>query len=322
MAHLDLRPFSAEDLPAAGRLLARRHTRHREVEPLLSPRYEEPAAAEAEVRRLWEAEGSSGAVALTGDEVTGYLLGAPKPSKTWGPNLWVESGGQAVERAEDMRDLYGFAATRWVDEGRTAHYALVPTHDDDLLQAWYRLGFGQQHMHAIREVPGRRPDEPAKVTIRRAVRDDVPGLAALDLALPQHQALSPVFSAGELPSYEEAVTEWEDDFDDPAYAIFIAEHDGDVAGSAIGCSIEKSSSHTGVARPDSAGFLGFAAVFPERRGLGAGRALGEAVMWWAAESGYPCIVTDWRVTNLLSSRAWPALGFRDTFVRLHRVIGF
>ena len=32
------------------------------------------------------------------------------------------------------------------------------------------------------------------------------------------------------------------------------------------------------------------------------------------------MVTDWRATNLLSSRFWTARGFRPTFLRLHRLI--
>jgi GNAT superfamily N-acetyltransferase len=103
--------------------------------------------------------------------------------------------------------------------------------------------------------------------------------------------------------------------------VFVADSDGVVVGSAVGCSVEKSSAHSGLSQPDSAGFLGFVAVFPERRGMGAGRALGNAVISWSAESGYPSVVTDWRITNLLSSRTWPALGFHDTFVRMHRVVG-
>ena len=66
--------------------------------------------------------------------------------------------------------------------------------------------------------------------------------------------------------------------------------------------------------------LGFAAVLPKHRGLGAGRLLGEAVLAWADEQGYPAVATDWRMTNLLSSRTWPRLGFRPTFYRLHRAI--
>jgi GNAT superfamily N-acetyltransferase len=95
-----------------------------------------------------------------------------------------------------------------------------------------------------------------------------------------------------------------------------------VAGAAVGCALEKSGSHTSLARPDNAGFLGFAAVFPSERGHGAGRALGEAVLEWAAQAGFGCVVIDWRVTNLLSSRTWPALGFAESFLRLHRLIGY
>jgi hypothetical protein len=32
------------------------------------------------------------------------------------------------------------------------------------------------------------------------------------------------------------------------------------------------------------------------------------------------MVTDWRVTNLLSSRFWPRRGFRLSFLRLYRSI--
>ncbi|MGZ4469994.1 MAG: GNAT family N-acetyltransferase, partial [Nocardioidaceae bacterium] len=89
-----------------------------------------------------------------------------------------------------------------------------------------------------------------------------------------------------------------------------------------GCALEKSRNHQGPNRPEHAGFLGFAAVLPEACGCGAGRALGEAVLSWSGEAGYRSCATDWRATNLLSSRTWPRLGFRPTFLRLHRVVGY
>jgi GNAT superfamily N-acetyltransferase len=62
------------------------------------------------------------------------------------------------------------------------------------------------------------------------------------------------------------------------------------------------------------------AVLPEARGRGAGRALGEAILAWSRDAGYPSVATDWRSTNLEADRAWRNLGFRPSFRRLHRAI--
>lgn len=320
MSRVVIRPFETADLPAASQLLAERHARHRKKHPLLPGEYEDPRIALVEVTAAWETEGASGCVLVDGNEITGYLLGAPKPSPVWGTNVWVERASQAVREPETIRDLYAAAATKWVDEGRTAQYVLVPD-DAELVDAWFRLGFGSQHAHAVRPVPEQPFAEHPGLTVRRAGRGDIAVLAELDLVLPQHQGLSPVFSAGEMPTLEEALADWEESIDDRDYATFVAERSGEVIGTSIGCSLEKSSAHSGLAQPDNAGFLTYAAVFPHARGHSAGRALGEAVLNWAAEIGYDSVVTDWRVTNLLSSRAWPRLGFVQTFYRLHRMIG-
>ncbi|GAA1656871.1 hypothetical protein GCM10009744_57130 [Kribbella alba] len=320
MSGLNIRPFEAADLRAAAGLLAERQARHRSRHPLLPAEYEDPEIALVEVAAAWETEGASGSVLVEGDELTGYLLGAPKPSAVWGSNVWVERAGHAVREPEKVRDLFGAAAVRWVEDGRTAFYALVPD-DAELIDAWFRLGFGSQHAHAVRPVPSTPLLGRPGLTVRRAGRGDIAVLAELDLVLPQHQGLSPVLSAGEVPTLEEALADWEESIDDRDYATFVAEYNGRVIGSSVGCSIEKSSAHGGLAKPDNAGFLAYAAVFPDARGIGAGRALGEAVLNWAAEVGYDSVVTDWRVTNLLSSRTWPRLGFVQTFHRLHRLIG-
>jgi GNAT superfamily N-acetyltransferase len=314
---LHVRPFDDGDVEAAGQLLAARHAEHRRHEPLLAPRFEDDKEATAAVAEAWSAEGASGAVALQGGQHVGYVVGAPKRDATWGSNIWVESAGVAVQVAETARDLYGAAAARWVDQGHLAHYALLPSHDAPLIDAFFRLGFGLQHVHGIREPLTGFADP----TVRLASRDNIPVLAALDLELPAHQGRSPVFSSGPTFTQEEALAEAQENVDDPTITTFVVERDGRVVGTSVACALTKSGAHTGPARPDDAAFLGFAAVLPEARGTGAGRALGEAVLGWAAENGYRSVVTDWRATNLLSSRTWPRLGFRPTFLRLHRLVG-
>jgi ribosomal protein S18 acetylase RimI-like enzyme len=313
-------PFGEEHLDGAAELLAARHQQHRKAEPLLSARFEDPAPARELVAAAYDAEEASGSVAVDGSRVVGYLLGAPKGGEVWGPNVWVESAGHAVEDPEVSRGLYALAAARWVEEGRIAQYVLLPSHDEQLVRAWFRLAFGWQHTHAIREPAEAGPVRQGLV-VREPTRDEIPQLARLDMVLTDHQALSPTFSSGPPDVHEERVADWEEDFDNPKYWNVVVEHQGRLVGSAVGCSLEVSSSHTGPARPDQAAFLGFAAVLPEARGLGVGRALGEAVSELALRKGYPSIVTDWRETNLLSSRAWRGLGYRDTFTRVHRLVG-
>ena len=318
---LTIGPFTPDAIPAAGRLLAARHRIQRLTEPGLSPAYEDPATTAAEIAAIAATDGASGAVARRGDELVGYLLGSSRPA-SWGPNRWVEGAGHAVAEPETVRDLYGFAASRWVEAGATSQYAIVPATDPALVEAWFRVGFGQQHVHAIREVPS--PAEslevPPGLLLRLAERHDIPALARIDVSLPEHQARSPVFSGQTPPTVEASLAEIEADFDEPEFTTFVVEHDGAVIGYAVGCGIEESSEHRGIVRPERAGFLGFAAVLPEGRGMGAGRLLGEAVLAWSRDAGYPTVVTDWRETNLLSSRTWPRLGFRPTFRRLFRAI--
>jgi GNAT superfamily N-acetyltransferase len=321
MPRPEIRPFDIADLDRAAELLAARHAAHRRAEPLLDPRFEDPAAARAEITELID-DGASGAIAFAGGRPEGFLIGLPSPNEVWGPNIWITPAGHAVATPETVRDLYAAAAQRWVDEGRTAHYAVVPATDPALVDAWFRLGFGQQQVHAVRETATAGPPAlPPGLVIRRATAADIHALATLDLALPDHQARSPVFSSGPRSTVAEAVTEWEESIDDEDYTTFVAEREGSVVGSAIGCDVRKSKSHISLIRPAHAGFLGFAAVLPAARGTGAGRALGEAVLDWARQAGFPAAVTDWRATNLLSSRAWPRLGFRPHFLRLHRMIG-
>src|SRR5207244_2411454 len=138
MSRPEIVPLTADHLEAAGELLAARHRRHREAEPLLPKRYEDPAAARAEI----EALGGEGVAALRDGRLVGYLVAIRKEDQVWGPNAWVESAGHAAERPEDVRDLYAAAAADWAGAGRKAHYAVVPATDAELVDAWFRLGFG------------------------------------------------------------------------------------------------------------------------------------------------------------------------------------
>lgn len=321
--HIEVRPFEPGDLDAAAALLAERHRRHRLAEPLLDPAFEAPAAARGQIETLLGGERADGWFATRGGAPAGYIVGVAKSDATWGGNAWVESAGHAATDATVVRALYAAAAEAWVDAGRANHHVLVPASDRDLVDAWFGLDFGLQHVHAVQPSPsasfGVVPA--SELSIRRAARADIPALVELELVLPEHSRRSPVFSRLEPEPVEEVRANLEADIDDPRWTILVAEAGGRIVGEAIGCSLAESSSNSGLIRPERAGFLGYAAVLPEARGLGVGKALGETILAWSRDAGYPVVATDWRSTNLEADRSWRGLGFRPSFLRLHRLIG-
>ena len=311
-----IQPFSEEHLDGAAALLEERHARHREAEPGL------PANVDfrAEIEALWAAKERSGAVATRNGDLVGYLIGVHREDAIWGSNIWVENAGHAVRDPETVRDLYAALAADWVERGFDRHYALVPASDPALVDAWFRLSFGAQHAAGIQETPERTDEPPAGVVVRHATAEDVDAVVQLDLELSSHQRLSPVFSASPPYTEEESRADFLAEVDEPEQAILLADVDGRTVSLLVMVDISKSSMHSGLARPERAAFLGFAATIPEARGTGAGVALTNAGLAWAREQGYPLTVVDWRETNLLASRFWPRRGFRRTFLRLYRAI--
>jgi GNAT superfamily N-acetyltransferase len=315
VSRLELRPFTEEHLDEAGGLLAARHRAHRAAEPLLSERFEDAGVARREVASLW-AEEATGAVALDAGRTVGFLLGTRKNDGVWGPNVWVESAGYAADEPELVRDLYAVAAQRWVDEGRTRHYALVPALGDQV-DPWFRLGFGAQQAHGVKEVGG--GDWPPGT--RRAEPGDIDALLELVPLISEHHVRAPTFSG----------LDWDEDPDElramvlaeiakPDLGELVYERDGRLVAHFELVPAVQASMHRGLDQPEGAAVLGFAASLPEVRGSGAGLALTEAAFAWAHERGYAAMLTDWRETNLLSSRFWPARGFRRSFLRLYRSI--
>jgi GNAT superfamily N-acetyltransferase len=204
--------------------------------------------------------------------------------------------------------------------GLNEHYVVAPATDRELLEAWYRLSFGQQQAQGIQAVPETVPAAPPGIEVREATEDDLDDLVELELVLPEHQQRSPVFGGGEIPNREEVRADWADGVRSPDEGVLLAFHDGRAVGSLAIAPVERSGMHVSVSRPDGACILGFAATLPSVRGLGAGLALTNACYAWACEHGYGTIVVDYRTANLESSRFWPRRGFRPTFYRLYRAI--
>ena len=298
---MKIEPFTDANLDAAAEMLAARHARHREAEPLLPADVDFRAQIESE----WQVEGASGVI--SGE---GYLFGRPD-KLGW---FTVGIGGHALSGdAEHARDLFAAAAGAWVEAGHAKQMLFLPSSDGPLVDAWFRLSFGASAVLAMRETG---PEEPfaADASIRPGTRDDFRDAARLEIAMHDAMRPAPSFSDLALQSVEEVAAEWlEDDFS--SYELFVAERDERIIGHVL---LYRRPPDLRV--PADAIDLGQVSVEPEARGTGVGRALTAYGIRWAHEHGYPKMTTDWRMTNLWASRFWPRRGFRPSFLRLYRSI--
>jgi ribosomal protein S18 acetylase RimI-like enzyme len=317
-----IRPLEITDLQACARLLADRHVQHRRRVPALPVAYADPAACRDEIASL-HARASDAIVAVDGDDIAGYMVATHLEDSTWGSNRWIEPPGWAVADPEVVRDLWGFLARVWQQQDVTQFSAVVPTHDL-AMGMWQRLGFGWQQAFGIRRTTDDRrldADAPSPTVVIRPAREvDIPVLAELDHLMDLHLTRAPVVSLLTPITVEEAVRDWSESVTDEEFSPWVAERDGRVIGSAVGCPSTKSRMHSGMAGIPEAFMLASVSVMPDARGRGVGRTLGRRIIEVGQQRGYQWIVTDWRVTNIEASRAWEALGFEMSFLRLHRSV--
>jgi GNAT superfamily N-acetyltransferase len=307
MTRPEILPFADEHLDAAARLLAERHARHRAAEPLL------PADVDFRAQIEEERDELPGVVAVGGSELVGYLVGRRKHDSI-GPHVWSHIAGHAVHEAELVRDLYAAAAGAWVDAGLTRHFVFAPNLPE-LVDPWFRLSFGASAALAARETAP-EPAVDAVVVVRDSTPEDALAAARLDRSMTESMLPSPSFSRHDPDEESAIVEEWSDTWERPeTYHHFVAERDGGVVGHLL---LYRRPADLRV--PADSIDLAQASTRPSERGTGVGVALTNHALRWAYEHGYPTMVTDWRMTNLLASRFWPKRGFRTSFLRLYRSI--
>lgn len=261
--------------------------------------------------------GHEGAVAVRDGGVEAFVLAEFEDDEDFGRNAWIDAAGSATRDPEVLRDFYGFLAERWVEDGYRRHYAVVPVLPENL-EPWYRLGFHQMHVAAgIVETRSELPELPDGVSIREAGIEDLDDIVRIDVLIFEHQRTGPSYGLMDMEAdMEDRRLRWAELLKEEGRRHFVAEMAGRIVG------------HTGLSIPGQqfgipAGSIELesTAVEPDLRVRGIGVALVAHAFAWAHDHGYPVIRTDWRVTNLLASRFWPARGFRPVYLRLHRAIG-
>ncbi len=297
MASLEIHPLS--DLRGeAADLLAERYARQRAAEPLL-PDVDDFEAHVPE----------SGHAAIRGGKAVAYLAGAVDQESKMARWLFA---GHAAREPEALRDLFALQSNEF---GVSRFMLTVPATDRELIETWFRLGFGCQAVWAVREV---EPGEPVEFggTIRPATPDDTEAIVDFDQLLYDHQVAAPSFSEFAAPPRDKLRAEVSEVWADDMYLPFVAELDSRVVGM-VGLYRRPEGD---LRVPEDNIDLAFAATREDVRGSGAGLALTAFAHRWAHANGFRSITVDWRSVNLLSSRFWPRRGFRPQYLRLYRAV--
>ena len=329
--HIEIVPFSDTHLEEAAALLALRHQGDHVLEPALPERFTQAAAARAAVEAIWRKPDATGVVAMYEGRMIGYLIGVPRINQVWGRSVWVYLAGHAVNRtygSEVYRDLYAALSPSWVALGCYAHYALIPASDQPALDAWFALSFGKEQAHGIRETADASslaPPVDPSLEIRRAELADLEASLELDEIIPRHQSRAPVYAPYWFEEYapfgdKEAIRQESIEiFQDENAKFWLALRNGRIVGYQL---YMPASPHfdkiDNLIVPEQCSYLAIAATREEEQGRGVGRALTAHGLATAQTDGYTHCITDWRVTNLLSSRFWPRQGFRPVAYRLSR----
>ena len=318
-------PFHSEHLGEAGELLAQRHRRDRIVSPELPARFEEPAIARKAIEAALQRKGASGFAALDNGHLAAYLIGDMVIDNLWGRSGWVRTPGCAYSPNADVeivRDLYAALGARWVGYGLFFHFALIPLADPALVHAWFSLSFGIEQIHGLldlRALTSAAPAPPPDVKIRKANAGDRHLLAQMSDVIWKVQVQAPVWGVMMPETVEEFVKGWADLAEEANATVWLALQNGQIVGSyAYDWSAEAADDNLHI--PEKCAHMSVVGTREEARRNGIGTLLTHHGLVQARAMGYQFCETDWRSTNLLSSRFWPRRGFRPVVYRLVRRI--
>lgn len=306
----------------AASLLAKRHQNERKVNKDLPVKFEDiryaKKALEALVKKHW-----IGVAAVKDDQLIGYMIGMIQTDKNRERHTWIEYAGVAIAQSENdelYNELYAVFANEMVNNGSFHHYVMVPSGDVNMLNAWFRLGFAYEQVHGIRDISeGVKPYRLfPDLQCRLAAKDDEEDIRALATVIMEHQAKSPVFAPGFLEERSDYQDGYIDLIEDETATFWLAIHQNEVVGFQVYMPAEASDENMVI--PDYCVSLVVGATVESARGMGVGSALLQNGLTHAKELGYTYCETDWRMTNLESSRFWSKNGFVPSVHRLVRHI--
>jgi ribosomal protein S18 acetylase RimI-like enzyme len=287
------------------------------VAALAAHEHEQARAADALLGALGPPlDGLAGTVARRDGALAGAWLAGPAGGAQAAPLHGVVGDLDAVRAA------YTAQSGHWLDAGQRTHTVTVRAQDRARHDALVDLGFGHEQayavldLHANSDAPSTAGSAiPAGVDVRPGTPDDLDAIVRLAPIIGRYQVAAPVFARIGDDFFDQLADAHRAELADPGAHYLVARVGGEAVGFAIWYDGEEAPF-----TPSPALELSVAATAESARGRGVGLALTAAVLAAAREQGARYVAADWRTTNLLSSRFWPARGFRVVGYRMSRTV--
>ena len=316
-------PFTSEMIPEAGKLLAQRHARNREKQPLLPARFEDPQVALKAVDALWQTKLHNGYAAFCHNQMVAYLIGETS-THPWGRAGTVYLPGYAVASDENpavLQDLYALLGEGWVKRGCFDHYLYISAPEVEVIAALFDVGFGKERIDALldlRTIEIPEMEQPSGITVRQAVKGDNELVGSHSDVIFRALAKAPYWHPTVPEDWDDLYEGWSELPDDKEWTVWLA-LEGQKPLGTIGFRPEPERD-TQLLAPPKTVYLSVAATKPEARGRGVGTVLAWHGLEQARKEGHEICYSNWISPNLLASRFWPRFGFHDAAYRLAKKI--
>ncbi|WP_203334467.1 GNAT family N-acetyltransferase [Planococcus beigongshangi] len=319
---MDILNFTEEMIVDAAKLLAMRHQEERNSFPELPDRFEEAGHAEKAVRGLLTKGDYIGIAAVRNGKLVGFMIANTLNEPQRGRHAWIDYAGYAIaadETPELIRQLYSHLGERLIRLGYFSHFVMTPCGNEKWVEAWFRLCFAHEQVHALLSLEHVAPPPPLDSSIRLATKADEAAVRAMSNKIASQVAAAPVWGATlpeMLPDMNDGYAELLDEEDVRFWAAF-----GD-DGSIISClaTWPDPESETDMKIPANCSTVSCVATQEAARGKGLSSRLLAIALYEAKQSGFKFFETDWRMANLPISNFLPSRGFNPYAYRLHRQI--
>ena len=297
---MEIVPFCDEFLAEGAALFIEQLKRLRQQVPHLPDRMTNPDQVTENLAHL--ISHSAGVAALDRGKLVGYLgwylvdnFRDTDRRAAYCPE-WAHSADDSA-KAAIYRALYRAASEQW--RGYQTHAITVLAHDQEGVKTWFWNGFGLTVVDAVRPMtPLERPVHP-DFAVRKASRDDIEMLMAIEREHWQHYTQPPILMVGSGADDAAAFAAF---LEQPANSVWLALCNGATASymrfeeSSFGAASIVESEHT----------IAITGAFtrPEHRGKGAAVALLDAALRGYAARGFTICSVDFESFNPEAAAFW------------------